>query len=130
MKFTLPKAPSQKEIFRGIGPLRHTWQYRSATILAWTQLMFSGLVLLWFWRRLPPSVPVWYSLPWGSDRLASPWFLLLPPASAVLLYLGNTALIARIGNTHPMFARILFVSSMLVSILSAIFVVRVTTLVG
>lgn len=33
--------------------------------------LVSGLLLLVFWKRLPPQVPWFYSLPWGEKQLIS-----------------------------------------------------------
>lgn len=130
MKFSLPKTGPRQQILRGIGPLRGTWEYRLAT--AGTVLLsLSGIIMIFiFWQRLPPAVPLWYSMPWGADRLASPWFLFLPVGISILIYLLNALMVIRIGINHPMFARVLFLTSLLVSALSFILVVRVLMLVS
>lgn len=129
MKFTFSTRKTQEEILRGIGPFRQTWQYRLATWGVIGQAIISAGALVWYWRRLPPAVPVWYSMPWGSDRLAPPWFLLLPVAASAVIYVANSVLVARTANAYPMFVRILFMTSFLVSVLGTIFVLRVITLV-
>lgn len=130
MKFTFPKTPTPTEFLLGIGPLRNTWEYRFAAITAALQLVIGSIAILWFWRQLPPAVPLWYSRPWGEDRLVSPWFLLLPLGVAIVVYAVNIAIVVRTSADHPMFARVLFLTSALVSCLSAILVVRIVTLVG
>lgn len=130
MKFTFPKTPTPNEFLLGIGPLRETWEYRFASVTAVLQLLIGGGAIAWFWRQLPPAIPLWYSRPWGEDRLVSPWFLFLPLGVAIVVYAINIALVIRTSTDHPMFARVLFLASSLVSCLSAIAVVRIVTLVG
>ena len=130
MKFTFPKTPTPNDFLLGISPLRSTWEYRVASAAAAVQLLIGGIAILWFWRHLPPMVPLWYSRPWGEDRLVSPWFLLLPLGAAIFIYGANIAIVVRTSADHPMFARVLFLTSALVSCLSAILVIRIVTLIG
>lgn len=129
MKFTFPI--KQQDIIDPVIRYRDaSWEYRFATNAVYIQGLVGGLVLLWFWRFLPPSVPLWYSKPWGEERLASPWFLLLPIATAWAVYGINILIVARIGRDIPMFARVLFLTSLLVSFLSVYLILRIVTLVS
>ncbi len=130
MKFTFPEPPTPSRFLQGIAPLRTTWEYRVASIAVAAQLVIGGPVILWYWRRLPPLVPLWYSQPWGQDRLASPWFLLLPLGTSIVIYIVNLMTVVRLSAEHPTFARVLFLTSGLVSCLSVILVIRILTLVG
>lgn len=130
MKFTFPTTQTPERFLQGISPLRQTWEYRMATIAVISQLIIGAITILWFWRHLPPAIPIWYSRPWGEDRLASPWFLWLPLGSAVLIYIINIFAVVRFSAEHPMFARVLFLTSGLISCLSVILVIRIVTLVG
>ena len=47
-----------------------------------------GLILV-FWRKLPPEVPLFYSRPWGKEQLANPWFLFLIPGLTLVIFLIN-----------------------------------------
>ena len=75
-----------QHLLQGIGLTRTTWEYRWATNAVWTQFIVGGTVIAWFWKTLPPQVPLWYSKPWGDERLASPWFLFLPLLSSIIVY--------------------------------------------
>jgi len=51
-------------------------------------VLFSLIVTLVFWWRLPPQVPLFYSLPYGVSQLATKeWFFILPGLST-LTWLG------------------------------------------
>lgn len=129
MKFTLPiqKADNFLAGFRhGDG----TWESRAAKIAVISQGITGGIALVWGLRLLPPKVPLWYSKPWGEERLASPLFLLLPIATAIAVYCINRAVIAKSAHNHPMFARVLSLTSVLISVLSAVIVIRIVTLIS
>lgn len=49
------------------------WCLRLITI----SLLVTGSIMIWFWKRLPPLVPLFYSLPWGEEQLVPPYFLTL-----------------------------------------------------
>lgn len=55
-------------------------------------LIMACLLLLLFWTKLPPQIPLFYSLPWGLEQLGSPIELLVFPLTtltAVFLTLAS-----------------------------------------
>jgi len=75
-------------------------------------------VLIFSWNKLPLEVPLWYSKPWGEDRLADPSWLFLLPGASLFWYLINSLLTINITKDHLVFSQILFLSALLVSIFS------------
>ncbi|MEK7165766.1 MAG: hypothetical protein AAB874_03095 [Patescibacteria group bacterium] len=66
-------------------------------INAFTTLV-TGAVMIWSWQRLPPLVPLFYSLPWGEEQLAPPYFLtllLLIQVFNVFVIMGLASLLYR-----------------------------------
>jgi len=47
--------------------------------------------ILFFWRKLPPEIPLFYSRPWGKEQLAKPLFLFLLPGLTLVIFLINFA---------------------------------------
>lgn len=109
--------------------LRGTWENKSATVAVILQFFLSSSVLAIYWKNLPPKVPLWYSKPWGEERLALPIFLFLIPITAICIYELNRMLLTKIASDHPLFGRVLSLVSLLISILSSIIVIRIVTLV-
>lgn len=87
-------------------------------------------VLIWRFRSLPPEVPLWYQKPWGQDQLASPYFLLLLPLGALSIFLINGLVSIKLTKDHLVFTQILFLTSLLVSLLSFITLVKILFLVS
>lgn len=52
----------------------------------------SFIVLAIAFRRLPPSVPLYYSLPWGEEQLAGTSELFIIPFSIMIIFLLNLIL--------------------------------------
>jgi hypothetical protein len=53
-------------------------------------LWLAGLLLLvFFWLRLPPQVPLFFSLPWGEEQLVSPISIFLLPGGVITVILIN-----------------------------------------
>lgn len=86
-------------------------------------------ILLWRWRVLPPLVPLWYSRPWGADQLAAPYWLFLLPAASILLYIINVIVSIYLTAEYLIFTQMLFLSSLIVSILSFIALIKIIFLV-
>lgn len=129
MKFTLPIQKADG-LLAGLRYEDATWENRAAKIAVISQVVIGGIVLAWTWRLLPPKIPLWYSKPWGEERLVSPFFLLLPILTAFVVYLINHAMVAKSAHDHPMFARVLSLTSLLISVLSTIIIIRIVTLIS
>ena len=129
MKITVARTPPSW-LFPKLGDIRLSREYSLAKYAVIVQAIIGTLSIALFWKVLPPKVPLWYSKPWGEERLASPFFLILPLATAALIYFGNLILISRSATEHPMFARILLLSSVVVSMLALMIVLRVVLLIG
>lgn len=85
--------------------------------------------LLWRWPMLPPLVPLWYSRPWGADQLAHPFWLFLLPLASILWYGVNFLVSIYITAEYLIFTQMLFLSSLLVSVLSFLALVKILFLV-
>jgi hypothetical protein len=129
MKFTLPIQKADG-FLDGLRYTDTTWEQRLAKIAVIAQTVISGSALAIGWRLLPPKIPIWYSKPWGDERLASPVFLTVPILTAILVYTVNHNMVAKTAKDHPMFARVLSLTSLLISVVSTIIVVRIITLIS
>lgn len=81
------------------------------------------------WKQLPPAVPLWYSRPWGIDRLAHPLWLLVLPLGSLFLFTVNILTATLVTRDYPIFTRVLFLSSLLVSFLSLLALIKIILLV-
>lgn len=100
-----------------------------SSIIALVSILVAFLVLLIFFRRLPPEVPLWFCRPWGQDRLASPSWLFLLPAVSFVWYVVDVLFIMYLTAEYLVFSQILIGSSTLVAILSLISLVKIIAIV-
>lgn len=87
--------------------------------------VLSLIIFAWRYQTLPPLVPLWYSRPWGIDQLAHPlWLLLLPMAS--LLWYGASILVSIfVTAEYLIFTQMIFMSSLIVSLLSFLTLIKI-----
>lgn len=89
----------------------------------------SLLVIILRWQHLPPVVPLWYSLPWGTDQLAAPLWLLVLPLGSALIFGINVVISAYLLTDYLLFIQLAYLTSFLVSLLSFITLVKIIFLV-
>lgn len=87
------------------------------------------IFILFSYSSLPPFIPIFNQLPWGEQRLGSTITILIPVLAALLVLLINLFISAAIYKKNTLIARILAAISLLVSVLTFLFVVKTITLI-
>lgn len=77
-------------------------------------------LITYFFTRLPPQVPVYYSLIWGEDRLGATGTLFLLPGFCLFVFTLNTILAAVMAGNQKVLSKILLQSSAVISILALV----------
>lgn len=122
-------ADQHKETTAAWKTVQKNWVIDITNKFVLTLFTLSIAFILIRWNLLPPQVPLWYSRPWGTDQLAHPLWLFIFPASSLLCYLINRMISIYMISEHLVFTQILFISSLLVGVLSFIAVVKILFLV-
>jgi|SRR3989344_1712952 len=125
MNITLPRPAVIRQQWTRALDLPHL---RALVVVGLVATVVSLIILLMFWRKLPPVIPLWYSRPWGEDQLASPWNLLILPAASLLAQ-GVSLTLASTWSQTPLFAKLLILSSTIVALLSLITIINILVLV-
>ena len=111
-------------------------QFRNDPYFKWSARFCFGILsmcyflLLFYWQRLPPVVPFFYSLPWGEEQLSSPFALILLITGAVFLYVLNALWALLIYKAHIFYMRILLISATLICVLTVITTVKIVFLIS
>ena len=92
--------------------------------------ILSVVLLVWRFPVLPPELPLWFSRPWGEDQLASPYWLVLLPISSMLWYGIDLVIGVYVTTEYLIFTQMLFLSALIVSILSFITLIKILFLVS
>lgn len=107
------------------GADRATTGWRWSGVFLLVQLLFTGI----FAWQLPPQIPLFYSLPYGSSQLADRgWFLMLP-AFSVVVFLLHWVLISWGRRFMGIYIELLSWLSTLLLFLITVAMVHVTLLV-
>ncbi|MBI2040133.1 hypothetical protein HYT18_03600 [Candidatus Microgenomates bacterium] len=74
---------------------------------------FIGLSILLLSKNLPNKLPLFYSLPWGDNQLATHQQFFIIPAIIMLIALGNLAISWHLHLSQTFFKKILMISSLI-----------------
>jgi hypothetical protein len=79
--------------------------------------------------NLPPYIPFFNSLPWGTDRLFSSIVVIFLPVTFLIIIIINTLLSARLYTTHVLMARMISFNGLLVMTLGFLAYLQIMLLV-
>lgn len=115
-----------KKLIRTITADRIT---RTATIASLVILLVILGYTLLIYRSLPPYIPLFNQLGWGDPRLAEKYLIFLPLLLAVIVMSVNTVITYLLYETMPLVSRVITITSLLISTLTLIFIIRITQLI-
>jgi hypothetical protein len=98
-------------------------------ILASSLLILQTLYLLLSYTSLPPYLPLYNQMPWGESRLGSKIEIFLPIIITVAFISVNIFFIVRLYTRMPLASRILSITTLLITVLSCIFITRTLLLI-
>ncbi len=111
-----------------IRSLNTNWLIRLCHAAVLLLFLASIFFVLWFWNRLPMHIPLWYTNPWGKERLADSYWLLATPFLGIFWHLVNTLTSAWISREYLVFSQLMMITSFLVHVLVFMIVVNVILL--
>lgn len=77
-----------------------------------------------FYFSLPPFLPVFNQLPWGETRLGIKPAIFIPIAITMSFIAINFFLVGHLYEKTPLLSRILSITTLLIALLSFIFILR------
>ena len=92
-------------------------------------LLIEILLISLMFHAFPPVVPVFNQMPWGVERLGSKDQLFTPLIIGIFILIGNFFFSSIIYQKIPLVARILCVTTVLVSLFSLLFFVRLMQII-
>lgn len=92
-------------------------------------LLPAAAILLINWRRLPPQLPLYYSLPWGEEQLATPTILLSVFLSTVFVSAGNLVCVFFVRSVSQFYTRIVFVVGTFYTLLTVVTIIKIVLLI-
>lgn len=102
---------------------------RIAMTVSFVLILLHIVYLAFFYFNLPPLIPLYNQMPWGEARLGSRLEVLIPVGLTMTFFVVNYFFLAKLYNTMPLVSRIIGITTMLVSLLAFIFIVRTLQLI-
>jgi hypothetical protein len=99
------------------------------TVASGVLFLFSLFYVVIFYHRLPSLVPVYNQLPWGPSRLGQKYELFVPLLVTLAIFLGNLFFSRFLYERMPLVARMINVTTMLINVLTLIFLVHIVQLI-
>jgi hypothetical protein len=87
-------------------------------------IVLSIVYVAFYYNSLPPLIPLFNQLPWGEQRLSKTIGIFIPPLIALLIFLVNLIIASKFYAKLPLIARMLAITSFLISILTFLFIIR------
>lgn len=87
------------------------------------------VILAFFWQKLPPQVPLFYSRPWGEEQLVSPLVLLFLPITSLLVILTNSIMASLITREGKLASQFLVIFGTVFNFLCLVTLFKIVTLV-
>lgn len=91
-------------------------------------LIVTALIAV-FYQQLPPFIPFFNSMPWGTDRLYTSLVVVFVPLVFLLVLFANTVISIKIYQKHTLFARMVSFNGLLFVVLGFLAYVQILLLV-
>jgi hypothetical protein len=110
-----------KELIDNIKADRLT--FRGFLISIFLSLLTVAYIIIYY-QSLPPLVPVFNQLPWGTDRLVPTAGIFIPIAVFTIIFIFNILFASLVYSKNPLIARILAAVTLILSMMNLLFVIR------
>lgn len=87
------------------------------------------LILIYFWGKLPPEVPLFYSRPWGQEQLSFPFGLFILPFVSFLVILVNLIVASLIPGEEKLPSQLLIIFATVFNFFCLVTLFKIVTLI-
>lgn len=92
-------------------------------------LVITLAYILLMLSQLPPFIPLFNQMLWGEERLGGKVYIFIPLVITFVIMITNSILSSVTYSTNPLIARVLSITSFIISFLVTLFIVRTIGLV-
>ncbi len=93
-------------------------------------LFLQCALIAFYWKRLPPEIPIFYSMPWGGQMLGKTAFIWVIPFIDLIITLLNLALVVTFVKENKFLTKILVSSTLIVGFVTFYSVAKTITLLS
>lgn len=109
--------------------LYHNRIITTSTVAVLILYCLTLLSIIISFSKLPPVVPLWFTKPWGIERLAHPLWLFLQPIVGMLIFIIDVFLSLSLSTEFLVFSQLLMVSAVAVNMASFVSVFSIISLI-
>lgn len=91
-------------------------------------IILQTAILFFFWKRIPPEVPFFYSRPWGEEQIAGKEFLFVAPFCLLVFTLVNMWLVGIFFQKEKLLGRIFVFTHILIDFLFTVSFFKILSL--
>lgn len=88
------------------------------------------ILIIWFFKDLPPEIPLYFSRPWGEAWLAPATLIVLLPLFSIFVALINYFLALFYYQKKALLSKLLVVFSFIISLFSTISIIQIFRLIS
>jgi hypothetical protein len=92
-------------------------------------IVLSVVYILFYFSNLPPFIPLYNQLPWGEQRIAQTSGILIPSLISFIILIFNLIISSIVYKKIPLISRMFSVTSLLIAVLTFLFVIRTVQIV-
>lgn len=87
------------------------------------------IFIIWFYNQLPPEIPLYFSRPWGEAWLTPTSSIFILPLFTLITLLINYFLALFYHQKKPLLSQLLVVFALIISLFSAISLIKIISLI-
>lgn len=115
-----------KDFFKNILQDQTTKRIFIANLLI---IIITFALIAFYYRDLPPFIPIFNQLPWGEQRLGPTATIFIPPLIAFAIFIANIIIAELEYKKIPLVSRMLATVSLLAGVLILLFIIKVVQLI-
>jgi hypothetical protein len=89
-------------------------------------LVFFALAYL----RLPPEIPLFYSLPNSTDQVVSTWFIVIIPLISLMCIVANSFMSNKLKENYALVEDVTQIANIVIMVMSAYIFIKIIVLVA
>lgn len=91
-------------------------------------IILTSVFILLSYKNLPPFIPVFNQLPWGTQRLTQTTGIFIPVIIFIFIFLFNLILSSLVYSKNPLVARMIAAITLIIAVINLLFTVRIILL--
>jgi hypothetical protein len=99
------------------------WTFRGFNISLFLTFLTTLFIIINY-TNLPPFVPIFNQLPWGTPRLTGTPGIFIPIIVFIVIFVVNLIFTSIVYPKNPLLARIVAATTLLIAILNFLFIIR------